>query len=157
MFEISIIETSFYEMIQNEFYCCFRRHIILSQFVQAVLFECIVCWNKECIICTRYIRGDLSIVQKSMKMKNILFVKRKGKFHSKSSQKSFSQVYTDLVIIVTLGSLSNAKNEWDKNCAPNHGNAKSGGVSLSLCIWNVNDIKFVWKKKCKTKILEKRV
>lgn len=39
-----------------------------------------------------------------------------------------------LVIWVNLGSRSNAKNECDKNCAPNHGKARSGGVSLSLCI-----------------------
>lgn len=31
-------------------------------------------------------------------------------------------------------SFSNAKNECDKNCAPNQGNANNGGVSLSLCI-----------------------
>lgn len=48
-----------------------------------------------------------------------------------------------LVIIVKRGSLSNAKNECDKNCAPNHGKAKSGGVSLSLCIWNRKFMKFI--------------
>lgn len=32
-------------------------------------------------------------------------------------------------------SRSIAKNACDKNCAPNHGNARSGGVSLSLFCW----------------------
>lgn len=40
-----------------------------------------------------------------------------------------------LVICVNLGSRSRAKNECDKNCAPNQGKANNGGVSLSLCIY----------------------
>lgn len=42
-----------------------------------------------------------------------------------------------LVICVKRGSRSKAKNECDKNCAPNQGKANKGGVSLSLCICSV--------------------
>lgn len=46
-------------------------------------------------------------------------------------------VSTYLVICVKRRSRSKAKNECDKNWAPNQGKANNGGVSLSLCICNV--------------------
>lgn len=38
------------------------------------------------------------------------------------------------VMVVNRESRSNARNECERNCAPNHGNANNGGVSLSLFI-----------------------
>lgn len=45
------------------------------------------------------------------------------------------ELHKYLVMKVNRLSFSKAKNECDRNCAPNHGNASNGGVSLSLCIY----------------------
>lgn len=50
-----------------------------------------------------------------------------------ASSKLFN-IIIHLVICVNRESRSKARNECDRNCAPNQGKASSGGVSLSLCI-----------------------
>lgn len=65
MFQVSIVQATFDEIIQQEIIRLVCRQILFGQSIQAMLHECSVGWHEECVIRTRNMWCHFGIVQKS--------------------------------------------------------------------------------------------
>lgn len=48
--QVSIVETAFNKMIENQLGTTFRTEHFVGQFIKAIFLECIVKWNEKCVV-----------------------------------------------------------------------------------------------------------